>query len=118
MKPGIDADLFGDLASISIDRALYTDTAIFKATYWFTDRYYVYLASNDDGKIVVELRAKTPTSKDELGVACSEFCNSLVDYRVRESVLAETKTVREQLILKAFGEGLATDNDPVLGTKE
>jgi His-Xaa-Ser system protein HxsD len=38
--------------------------------------------------------------------ACAEFCNSLVDFRVRGLVLSETAGVREALVSKAFVEGV------------
>ncbi len=106
MQPGIETDLFGGFASISVDRKLYTEAAIFKAAYWFTDKFYVYLASAGEDKVLIELRGKAELSDQELTAACSEFCNSLVDHRVRQVVLEETKTIREALVVKAFDEGI------------
>ena len=105
---GLDSDLFGDFARVSIDRSLYSDDAIFKTSYWFTDSFYLYLDAPQHGRVTVELRAKGPTTAEALERACSEFCNSLIDFRVRQIVLAETIPIREALILKAFAEGVST----------
>ena len=115
MWVGLQTDTLGDFAQVQIDRQLYGDTAIFKTAYWFTDRFYVFLQSTPDNHITVELRPKASPRLADLQEACAEFCNSLVDYRVRGIVLAETNTVRDALITKAFMEGVPkaiADGDP------
>lgn len=106
MLPGLETDALGDCARISIDRELYSDTAIFKAAYWLTDRFYVFLEPTPDNRLSVELRWKVPSLDMDLQAACAEFCNSLVDFRVRGLVLSETNAVREALVTKAFMEGI------------
>jgi len=103
--PGLVADALGDHSSISIDPALYSEAAIYKAAYWFTDRYYVFLDRAPEGRIVVELRAKEAGGGD-LRAACAEFCNALIDFRVRDIVAKETMPIREALVTKAFMEGV------------
>lgn len=106
MWPGLETDAFGDSARVQIDRQLYGDTAIFKTTYWFTDRYYVFLESTSDTHLTVELRPKVSAQPTDIQSACAEFCNSLVDFRVRGMVLEETSAVRDALVTKAFLEGV------------
>jgi His-Xaa-Ser system protein HxsD len=103
--PGVSADALGPSAVLSVDRALYTDTAIFKAAYWFADRFYVFLDVDGDMRISVELRPKGDAQGTDLAAAAGEFCNSLVDFRVREAVLRETSGVRDALVARAFSEG-------------
>ena len=105
MWPGITTDALGDHSSISIDPGLYSEAAIYKAAYWFTDRYYVFLDRAPEGRIVVELRAKE-VGGDDLRIACAEFCNALIDFRVRDIVAKETMPIREALVTKAFTEGV------------
>jgi His-Xaa-Ser system protein HxsD len=103
--PGLSTDQLGDHSSIAIDPGLYSEAAIYKAAYWFTDRYYVFLDRAPEGRIVVELRAKEADHSD-LRVACAEFCNALIDFRVRDIVAKETMPIREALVTKAFTEGV------------
>jgi His-Xaa-Ser system protein HxsD len=105
MLPGIEQDLLGSLGVITVDPAIYSENAIFKAAYWFTDKHYVFLERADSGAIKIELRNK-PGSNADLATTCSEFCNSLVDFRVREIVNNETSGIRETLIKRAFLEGV------------
>jgi len=103
--PGLTTDQLGDHSVVSIDPGLYSEAAIYKAAYWFTDRYYVFLDRAQEGRIVVELRAKE-TSGGDLRIACAEFCNALIDFRVRDIVAKETMPIREALVTKAFMEGV------------
>lgn len=104
MWPGLTTDQLGDHSSVSIDPGLYSEAAIYKAAYWFTDRYYVFL-DRAEGRIIVELRAKESDGGD-LRAACAEFCNALIDFRVRDIVAKETMPIREALLTKAFVEGV------------
>lgn len=106
MWPGLETDTLGDYAQVQIDRQLYGDAAIFKTAYWFTDRYYIFLECTPDNHLTVELRHKASTQLTDLQLACAEFCNSLVDFRVRGIVLGETSVVRDALVTKAFMEGI------------
>lgn len=121
MWPGLECDALGEYAQVLIDRQLYSDTAIFKTAYWLTDRFYVFLDTAPDNRLLVELRAKDASPQNtDLQVACAEFCNSLVDFRVRSIVLTETSVVREALVAKAFMEGVpkpqSEGDQPVTGT--
>lgn len=103
--PGAKADVLGQYAVVTVDRSLYSDSAIFKAAYWFTDKFYIFLDLAAEGRIAIELRQKTPDAQHDLTSACRDFCNALIDARVREQVLKETGGIREALITKAFSEG-------------
>ena len=106
MWPGLESDTLGEYAHVVIDRELYGDTAIFKTAYWFTDRFYLFLDSSSDNRLSVELRPKVSAPPTDLQAACAEFCNSLVDFRVRAMVHNETQSIREALVTKAFMEGI------------
>jgi len=104
MRPELQSDELGLLATIAVDPSIYDTETIFRAAYWFTDRFYVYLAKQSDGLITIELRAKSDAESD-LARACADFCNSLIDFRVRRIVASETAGVRDALVTKAFAEG-------------
>lgn len=105
MWSAIASDQFGQYASVSVDPQVYSETAIFKAAYWFTDRCFIFLDGLPDGRVSVEIRAKGDQPLD-LAVACADFCNALIDFRVRDIVAKETSVIREALVRKAFIEGV------------
>jgi His-Xaa-Ser system protein HxsD len=55
--PGIGTDALGDLGTVDVDPTIYSEQAIFRAAYWLTDRFYVFL-ERDSETIRVELRNK------------------------------------------------------------
>jgi His-Xaa-Ser system protein HxsD len=101
------ADEVGRYATVEIDRRIYSDAAIFKTAYWFCDRYYLFLDAKDadSNRMLVEMRPKAAEDAEGLPEALAEFCNSLVDHRVRDQVIQETAPIREALVTKAFLEG-------------
>jgi His-Xaa-Ser system protein HxsD len=105
--PRVSTDQFGDLATLEIETSLYGEVPVFKAAYWFTDRFFVHLRRSGAETIMVELRHKGEGTAEELSRALSEFCNSLIDFKLRQVVLGETGAIREALVSKAFSEGLA-----------
>lgn len=118
MWPGITQDTFGQTASITLDRSLYSDTTIFKSSYWFTDRFYVFLDVPQPGRVMVEFRPKETIADDGLQAAVAEFCNMLLDFRVREVVLLETAQIREALVTRAFMEGIPHSGFPGVESNE
>lgn len=103
----IENDLLGSAASILVDTSVYAETDVFKAAYWYTDRYYLFLSRNlKEAKYIrIEIRQKKESDSCHLDAACREFCNALIDYRVRRIILSETRDIRDALLRKAFGEG-------------
>jgi His-Xaa-Ser system protein HxsD len=104
--PGIENDVLGELGTVTVDPSLYSEQAIFRTSYWLTDSHYVFL-DREGGRIRVEIRNK-PGSDADLRQTCAEFCNSLIDFRLREIVAQETGTIREALVKQAFMEGVPT----------
>jgi len=102
--PGLETDVLGDLGAITIDPTLYTEQAVFRTAYWLTDRHYVFL-DRDGARIRVEIRNKPGLTAD-LQQACAEFCNALVDFRLRGIVAQETGGIRDALVKQAFLEGV------------
>ncbi len=101
-------DELGVYARLSVDPNVFSETAILKSAYWFTDQYFLFLAKKkESGFWEVEFRLKEGKSLDILKAACGEFSNSLIDQEIRQKVISETKDVRDTLIKKAFFEAKA-----------
>ena len=102
------SDELGVFAQVSVDPNVFSDTAIFKTAYWFTDQYYIYFARDSAAqRLHVEFRLKQGEDPEKLKAACGEFWNKVLDYQLREKVLAETASVRDTLLKKAFFEAKA-----------
>lgn len=102
-------DNLGGYASICVDTRVFCDTAILKTAYWLTDKFYLYLSMGQEEPyflyVEIRLKEKHPNSKEMLEDVCREFNNLLVDQEVRQKILAETSTIRDTLVQKAFFEG-------------
>jgi His-Xaa-Ser system protein HxsD len=102
------SDHLGDYAQVRVDPRVFSDTAIFKTAYWFTDRYYLFLSRDTvSGLLTVEFRLKEVGDPAHLSTACGEFHNRLLDFALREKVLSQTSEVRDTLVRKAFFEAKA-----------
>ena len=95
-------DELGVYARVCIDPSVFSQVSVLKTAYWFSDRFYLYLARTTDERLLVEFRQKNLGTPEDLTSACREFCTSLVDHAVRQHVLTETSAVRDALIRKAF----------------
>lgn len=102
------SDELGGFARVSVDPNVFSEVAILKTAYWFTEQYYLFLATNKgSGLIEVEFRLKQGDSLEQLKIACGEFWNNLLDQEVRQKVLLETAPLRDTLLKKAFLEAKA-----------
>jgi His-Xaa-Ser system protein HxsD len=106
-------------ATISLDPRIYSREAILKTCYWYTAVAYFHVPESPPEKlnVHVSLRQTTPTLQNlrPLGIEefIGEFCNSLLDFELRRQVTAETASVREIILAKAFSEsGLLEDAPP------
>ncbi len=98
-------DELGVYVRIGIDPNIFSEVAILKTSYWFTDHFYLFLGMRrESGLMEVEFRQKEMGSLDNLKSACGDFWNRLLDQEVRQQVTAETREVRDTLIKKAFFE--------------
>ncbi len=108
----VDVDELGALARVRIDTSVYSQTAIFKTAYWYTDTCFLFLSRLKSGEIIeIEVRPKSKVGREALVRLTREFCNQLIDQQVRQTVIAETGEIRDSLIRKAFFEG-KTHLDP------
>jgi His-Xaa-Ser system protein HxsD len=97
--------------AIEIDTSIYSLDAILRATYKFTDRWYVLLQSHDVPThcCIAHLSAKSPTV--ELQALVGEFCNELLDQQLRQRLEAQFGEIRSLIVAEAFAEGNLLDRD-------
>lgn len=86
--------------NIEISLVLYSKEAVFNATYKFTDKFYLKTELISDTKISVSFTAKDNSTVTEQTI--NEFFNELTDQQIRVNVEKEYKTIREEIVKKAF----------------
>ena len=88
------------------NRDLYTKTALLKASYHFTDSFYIHL-DMDDANYLVDITTKAgPENPDIEGL----FSNELLAQVTREIVVEQTKHVRELILGRAFSSTIIEDD--------
>jgi len=101
-------DLTPDSLSICVDTALYSREALFRVCYSFTDKCYLYLQTAAPAS-VIRVRFSKKTSQADLALTAGEFCNELINQKVRMDVAAETHAIRELIVAQAFAESSLLD---------
>lgn len=110
----VSSDDLGKFVTVTVETAIYSQESVLKTAYWFTDQCYVFIdkSTPEDSSLLVELRNKSSVD-DSLTKLAREFCNRLLDQRVRDIVIKETGKVRDFLVEKAFQDG-SKHLDPTL----
>jgi His-Xaa-Ser system protein HxsD len=88
---------------LTVDTQIYGEEALFRACYAFTDRCYLFLRDRGQSSVTVVFRKRQ--SPRTLDVLVEDFANELISQRVRASLAAETKRIRELIVTQAFAEG-------------
>jgi His-Xaa-Ser system protein HxsD len=96
-------DVTDESLFVSVDTEVYTTDALFKACYAFTDRCYLFLSPSENPRVIkVRFAPKEPGC--DLAATAGEFCNELIDQRVRQQIATETGAIRELIVAQAFAE--------------
>lgn len=109
-----------DVITVTLEKSLYNESVVFKCFYWYTNQYQVRIFEKDINYWMVELKTlQLPLSKELIDQLQHKIQQDLIDFKLRDIVSTETKTIRELLAAKAFAhyeteEGPSTDiSDPV-----
>lgn len=93
---------------LRVDRHLYSDEAIFRTCYLFTDRCYLFLEQAGIDNLVVRFRRRNTTA--DLTEIIGAFENELISQRLRVSLGHETAGIRRLIVERAFAD--ANFNEP------
>lgn len=105
----VGTDALGPFRVIYLPTDVYPLTAVYRAAYWYTDRYYLFLSyTKDQQGINVTFRAK---EGENLDFSIQEFCNSVLDFIIREKVQQETKEIHSIIVKRAFSEALSSSEE-------
>ncbi len=94
-------------ALLVIQESVYSLEALFKTCYLFTDRCYLFLKRVDKDSIEVHITPKNDSV--DAGALVGEFCNELIDQRLRADIARESGKIREIIVAQAFAEGNLLD---------
>jgi len=93
--------------TIILSKELYPKESILKAAYNFTDRFHMYIDSNELNYIV-DITTKDETPNEETK---KQFIDEVITQTTRYLVMKETKNVRELILGRALASTLITDVD-------
>jgi len=89
----------GPKIEVIVDAAIYNEDVVFKCFYWYSRDFIVDITKNKNEFMII-LEPKT-AGCDEL-LLKERVAKDLIDFRLRDTVSKETKTIRELIIAKAF----------------
>ena len=84
---------------LTVQNDLYEKEAILNASYKFTDRCYINVQAIGE---LTEIYFQTKIAEIILEEIALEYGNELIDQQVRLNTGREFKTIREELVKKAF----------------
>jgi His-Xaa-Ser system protein HxsD len=105
-------------AKLSIQKKVYSKSAVLRACYWFSrDLWFQIDEKEDCMSVTVGLRVPRPTLSQpnvrKIDEWLPEILNALLDSQLRVEIQAETAGIRELIIAKAFAEsGVLEDLPP------
>jgi His-Xaa-Ser system protein HxsD len=105
-------------AKLSIDKTIYSQSAVLKACYWFSrDLHFQVEDGVNNLTVTVRVRVSNPTLTEPRFKPIDEWLpdlwNAFLDAQLRAEIQAETAPIRELIIAKAFAEaGILEDSPP------
>lgn len=85
-----------------VDLDVYPEPVLFKCLYWYTNNYEVEITKVSTVQLKCTIAPKEASATTDWDYVISRLRRDLVDFKLRQIVSDETKTIRELLIAKAF----------------
>jgi His-Xaa-Ser system protein HxsD len=104
-------------AKLSIDKKIYSQSAVLRACYWFTrDLHFQVEDGVNNLTVTVRVRVSNPTLAEPRFKSIDEWLpdlwNAFLDAQLRAEIQAETAPIRELIIAKAFAEAGVLEDFP------
>jgi len=84
---------------LTVSNNIYEKEAILNSSYKYTDKCYINIEPTD---LVTEIYFQIKNENFDLEKLAMEFGNELIDQQIRLNTGREFKTIREELVKKAF----------------
>ena len=94
----------------TFSKEIYSKKTLLRASYAFTDEFYVHLSA-DEREYIVELSAKTGDNSIEY----EEFNNEILSQALKEQLETDTKDIRTLIMARALSSSLIDNSE---GTAE
>ena len=96
----MDSEIIENTIHLLIDKEIYNEDVLHKCFYWYTSNFNVTVGVLSEKQFSVLLKPKD--EKQNLSLIVEKIKCDLIDYKLRDIVAKETKTIRELLVAKAF----------------
>lgn len=91
-----------DSVELVVDTRVYDQQVIAKVLYWISEAYVIEWSENKGNAIIV-LRSKTSYLSDaDFELLANRLSQDFIDFKTRQIVDNQTRTIRELLLVKAF----------------
>jgi len=96
---------------IAVDETIFSEAVVLKASYWLTADYRVSVRRVAETKTLLVCLSGFSTKIDESSAEAitNRFHRDLIDFRTRQIISDETRTIRDLLVAKAFASD-STEN--------
>ena len=97
--------------SIIVDGTIYSIDVLHKCFYWYGGLFNVHMSSNNNSYIIKLEKKSDQNTEVDFTFLVEKIKQDLIDFKLRDIVTKETKSIRELLIAKAFAY-YEIDEDP------
>ncbi|UPK68485.1 His-Xaa-Ser system protein HxsD [Chitinophaga filiformis] len=88
--------------TLILDRAFYPESVLLKCFYWYSNAFEVEIMPFELTRYKIVLAHKDAQITVDWDTVIFKLKKDLVDFKLRQIVTDETKTVRELIVAKAF----------------
>ncbi len=101
-------EIKGNELRLLIEREIYNEEVLYKCFYWYGAKFNVEIGINSSH--FFEVRLQPRAESEDLRSTLEKVKRDLIDFKLRDIVTKETKTIRELIVAKAFAYYGLDDN--------
>lgn len=98
----MEAQQYDNILTVTVDAEIYHESVLFKCLYWYTNTFEVDIRKSDKLEYKITLKTIHPTEIPDWNNIIIKLKQDLIDFKLRQFITDETKTIRELIIAKAF----------------
>jgi His-Xaa-Ser system protein HxsD len=101
-------EITGSEIFLLIEKEIYNEDVLHKCFYWYGANYNVEIGNHS--KDIFSVRLQSKQESENLNDTLEKIKRDLIDFKLRDIVTKETKTIRELIVAKAFAYYGLDDN--------
>ncbi|SJZ67502.1 His-Xaa-Ser system protein HxsD [Chitinophaga eiseniae] len=90
------------ILKVAIDAEIYPEVVLLKCLYWYSNTFEVDVRKSSTSQYEISLKAIRHPDKVDWAIILLKLKQDLIDFKLRQHITDETKTIRELIIAKAF----------------